>query len=95
MTTTFGYDLQGNQTTIVAPLSRNTTNAYDELNRLKQITDPGTRITQFQFTFKGGSCLRRRQVNCTVDFREDSVTFCCVSYVGAAASHSAGRCGFN
>jgi len=49
VTTTFGYDSQGNQTSISAPLSRNTSNAYDELNRLKQITDPGGGITQFQF----------------------------------------------
>src|SRR6185437_12819153 len=39
VTTTFGYDGQGNQTSIAAPLVRNTANAYDELNRLKQITD--------------------------------------------------------
>jgi RHS repeat-associated protein len=49
VTTTFGYDAQGNQTTANAPLTRNTTNAFDELNRLKQITDPGTGITQFQY----------------------------------------------
>jgi RHS repeat-associated protein len=49
VTTTFGYDPQGNQTTINAPLSRNTANQYDELNRLKQITDPGLGITQFQY----------------------------------------------
>lgn len=42
MTTTYGYDSNGNQTTIAAPLSRNTTNAYDPLNRLSQITDPGS-----------------------------------------------------
>jgi RHS repeat-associated protein len=49
VTTVFGYDANGNQTTINAPLSRNTTNAYDELNRLKQITDPATGITQFGY----------------------------------------------
>jgi RHS repeat-associated protein len=49
VTTTFGYDNQGNQTTIAAPLSRNTTNAYDELNRLKQITDPASGITQLGY----------------------------------------------
>jgi len=48
-TTVFGYDSNGNQTTINAPLTRNTTNAYDELNRLKQVTDPGTGITQFGY----------------------------------------------
>lgn len=49
VTTTFGYDANGNQTTTAAPLARNTTNIYDELNRLKQITDPGTGVTQFGY----------------------------------------------
>ena len=40
VTTTYGYDNNGNQTAVSAPLSRNTTNAYDALNRLTQITDP-------------------------------------------------------
>jgi len=48
-TTTLGYDPNGNQTSISAPLSRNTTNQYDELNRLKQITDPGNGVTQFGY----------------------------------------------
>ncbi len=49
VTTTFGYDANGNQTTISAPLTRNTTNVYDELSRLKQITDPGQGITKFGY----------------------------------------------
>jgi RHS repeat-associated protein len=49
VTTIFGYDNNGNQTTTNAPLSRNSTNIYDELNRLKQITDPNTGITQFGY----------------------------------------------
>jgi YD repeat-containing protein len=49
VTTTFGYDPQGNQTSIAAPLARNTTNGYDELNRLKQITDPASGLTQFGY----------------------------------------------
>jgi RHS repeat-associated protein len=49
VTTTFGYDAQGNQTSIAAPLARNTTNGYDELNRLKQITDPANGVTQFGY----------------------------------------------
>jgi RHS repeat-associated protein len=40
VTTTYSYDNNGNQTGINAPLSRSTTNAYDPLNRLNQITDP-------------------------------------------------------
>jgi RHS repeat-associated protein len=49
VTTSFGYDAQGNQTSISAPLSRNTANQYDALNRLAQITDPGNGVTQFRY----------------------------------------------
>ncbi len=49
VTTTFGYDPVGNQTTVSAPLSRNTANLYDELNRLKQITNPASGITLFAY----------------------------------------------
>jgi RHS repeat-associated protein len=49
VTTTFSYDNNGNRTTTNAPLSRNSINAYDELNRLKQITDPGNGVTQFGY----------------------------------------------
>jgi RHS repeat-associated protein len=49
VTTTYGYDNNGNQTTVNAPLSRNTTNQYDELNRLKQITDAGSGNTSFGY----------------------------------------------
>ncbi len=45
VTTTFGYDNNGNQTGINAPLSRNSASQYDELNRLKQspIRSPASR----------------------------------------------------
>ena len=49
VTTTYGYDSNANQTTIAAPLSRNTTNAYDPLNRLSQITDPNSGNTYFTY----------------------------------------------
>jgi RHS repeat-associated protein len=49
VTTTYGYDTNGNQTSINAPLTRNTTNVYDQLNRLKQITDPGSGNTYFGY----------------------------------------------
>ncbi len=48
-TTTYGYDAQGNQTSIAAPLGRNTTPAYDALNRLDQITDPNSGITKIGY----------------------------------------------
>jgi YD repeat-containing protein len=47
--TTFGYDNNGNQTSVTAPLSRNTANQYDAFNRLSQITDPNAGITQFGY----------------------------------------------
>jgi RHS repeat-associated protein len=49
VTTTFGYDTNGNQTTVAAPLSRNSSNTYDELNRLNQITDPASGVTAFGY----------------------------------------------
>jgi RHS repeat-associated protein len=49
VTTIFGYDNNGNQTTTAAPLSRSSTNAYDELNRLNQITDPASGVTAFAY----------------------------------------------
>jgi RHS repeat-associated protein len=47
--TVFGYDSNGNRTTINAPLSRNTANTYDELNRLKQVTDANSGILQLAY----------------------------------------------
>jgi RHS repeat-associated protein len=49
VTTTYGYDNNGNQTSINAPLSRNTLDAYDQLNRLNQITDPASGVTKFGY----------------------------------------------
>ena len=49
VTTTLGYDSQGNLTSSDAPLSRNTENQYDALNRLTQITDPNSGITQLGY----------------------------------------------
>jgi RHS repeat-associated protein len=53
VTTTFGYDNNGNQTSSQAPLGRNTSNQYDELNRLTQITDPANAITRFGYDANG------------------------------------------
>ncbi len=48
-TTVFGYDSNGNQTTISAPLTRNTTTTYDALNRVSQVTDPNNGITKYAY----------------------------------------------
>jgi RHS repeat-associated protein len=49
VTTVFGYDANGNQASTNAPLSRNSSSLYDELNRLKQITDPNSGVTLFGY----------------------------------------------
>ncbi len=49
VTTTYGYDDNGNLTSIAAPLGRNTSNDYDELDRLTQVTDPASGTTQFGY----------------------------------------------
>ncbi len=49
VTTTFGYDNNGNQTDIDAPLGRSTDQTYDELNRLTQVTDPAGGITKYGY----------------------------------------------
>jgi len=49
VTTTFAYDGNGNLTSANAPLARNTANLYDELNRLKQVTDAASGTTQFGY----------------------------------------------
>jgi RHS repeat-associated protein len=49
VTTVFGFDNNSNQTSVNAPLSRNSSSLYDELNRLKQITDPASGVTQFSY----------------------------------------------
>jgi RHS repeat-associated protein len=49
VTTTFGYDNDGNPTSIAAPLSRNTGEGYDALNRVSSITDPGNGVTTFGY----------------------------------------------
>lgn len=48
-TTTYGYDNNGNQITISAPLARNNSNTYDSLNRLKQVTDPNGGLTKYNY----------------------------------------------
>ena len=49
VTTTFAYDSNGNNSSVAAPLSRNTSKSYDALNRLHQITDPGNGVATYSF----------------------------------------------
>jgi YD repeat-containing protein len=51
-TTQYGYDDQGNVTSVDGPLAGTedvTTNVYDALNRLRQVTDPGLGVTQYAY----------------------------------------------
>jgi YD repeat-containing protein len=48
-TTTYGYDAQGNRTSITDPLGRTTTFGYDALNRLNRTTDPSSGSTKTGF----------------------------------------------
>ena len=49
VTTTYGYDSNGNMASAAAPLARNTGELYDALNRLTQITDPASGVTQLGY----------------------------------------------
>ena len=47
--TEYGYDNQGNVTSAKDALNHITGNQYDYLNRLKQVTDPGTGVTLYGY----------------------------------------------
>ena len=49
VTTECAYDNNGNQTSIDAPLGRDTTQTYDELNRLTSVTDPDSGVIQYGY----------------------------------------------
>ena len=49
VTTTFGYDSNGNQTSINAPLARNTSTQYDSLDRATHITDAAGGVTTLSY----------------------------------------------
>ena len=66
--TTFGYDGNNNRTTVDAPLSRNSVDGYDALNRLHQITDPKNGITKMTYD-------TRDNVDTVVDPRNLTTTY--------------------
>jgi YD repeat-containing protein len=47
--TEYGYDNQGNVTSVKDPLNRVTASQYDALNRLAQVTDPASGVTQYGY----------------------------------------------
>jgi YD repeat-containing protein len=52
-TTEYGYDDQGNVLTVKDPLNQVTTNQYDALNRLKQVTSPTPISAVAQYAYDG------------------------------------------
>ena len=48
-TTTYGYDGNGNATSVSDPLSHTTGNSYDALNRLVQVLDPASGVTRYAY----------------------------------------------
>ena len=71
VTTTFGYDNDGNATSIAAPLSRNTAESYDALNRVSSITDPGTGVTTFGYDAEDDLTSVRDPRNLTTSYGHD------------------------
>jgi RHS repeat-associated protein len=71
VTTTYGYDSNGNQTSIAAPLSRNTANQFDALNRLNQITDPNSGITQLAYDSNDNLASVQDPRNLTTSYSHD------------------------
>lgn len=53
VTTVFGYDNAGNLEQVLAPLGRETSQSYDELNRVSQITDAASGTTSFAYDALG------------------------------------------
>ena len=51
--TSYGYDADGNQTTVTDPLGRVTTTAYDALDRPITVTDPLGGITTTAYDADG------------------------------------------
>jgi RHS repeat-associated protein len=49
VTTTYGYDNNGNPTSVLAPLGRQTLQEYDALSRTKKVTDAAGGVTQLTY----------------------------------------------
>jgi YD repeat-containing protein len=58
-TTEYTYDDQGNVLTVKDPLNRVTTNQYDALNRLKQVTSPTPISAVTQYAYNGLDALTK------------------------------------
>jgi RHS repeat-associated protein len=71
VTTTFGYDPNGNRTSIAAPLSRDSMDTYDARNRLAQITDPAGGITVFGYDANDNLASVKDPRNLTTTYTHD------------------------
>jgi len=58
-TTEYGYDTQGNVTSVKDPLNQTTVNQYDALNRLKQVTSPAPISAVTQYAYNGLDALTK------------------------------------
>jgi YD repeat-containing protein len=47
--TRYGYDEEGNRTSVIEPEPQETTYAYDELGKLLRVVQPGNRVTSYQY----------------------------------------------
>ncbi len=58
-TTEYGYDNQGNVTSVKDPLNKTTTNQYDRVNRLKQTTSSSPISAVTQYAYNGLDALKQ------------------------------------
>jgi RHS repeat-associated protein len=71
VTTSFSYDANGNPTAIAAPLSRDTANLFDALNRLNQVTDPATGVTNLTYDANDHVLSVKDPTNLTTSYQYD------------------------
>ena len=71
VTTTLTYDNNGNVLSSAAPLSRNTSDQYDALNRLTKITDPNAGISQFTYDANDNLATVKDPRNLTTTYTHD------------------------
>jgi YD repeat-containing protein len=57
--TGYGYDEEGNRTSVVEPEQQETTYAYDELGKLLRVVQPAIGSRRINTTRTGTACFRR------------------------------------
>lgn len=84
-TTTFGYDANGNPTTLTDPKTKLTSTAYDALNRSTQVTDALSGLTTLAYDARGQLTQLKAPNNAQTSFTVDGL-----GNVGAEASADRG-----